>query len=193
MREGEAEEEEEDREKQRKATEARRIVARVRERGREGETKGWGGGGGRGREGEERENRDKRGKEEGRQGKKGGGGGEKKGGGERERRRRNVCYGANNPPFPLYQVPAGSEYVVMECIVMEGEDDHTLDPGEVVELVRDSPADAPLLRVRTKDNIIALEGKVASSYLRRRNSIKGGSMESKSHPVGGATAGALTV
>ena len=71
----------------------------------------------------------------------------------------------------------------MECIVMEGEDDHTLDPGEVVELVKESPADTPLLRVKTKDDI-KLEGKVASSYLRRRNSIKGGTMESKPHLKG---------
>ena len=65
---------------------------------------------------------------------------------------------------------------------MEGEDDHTLDPGEVVELVRESPADTPLLRVRTKDNI-KLEGKIATSYLRRRDSIKGQNMESKPHPL----------
>ena len=76
------------------------------------------------------------------------------------------------------QVPAGTEYVVMECIVMEGEDDHTLEPGELVELVREVAADAPLYRVCTKDTH-KLEGKIASSYLRRRDSIKGGSMESK--------------
>lgn len=81
--------------------------------------------------------------------------------------------------LPL-QVPAGTEYVVMECIVLEGEDDHTLEPGEVVELVKDSAADTPLLRIRTKDEL-KLEGKIATSYLRRRNSIKGGSMESKGH------------
>lgn len=79
------------------------------------------------------------------------------------------------------QVPAGTEYVVMECIVMEGEDDHTLEPGEVVELVNDMPMGAPLLRVRTKDDV-RMDGKVASTYLRRRNSIKGGSMESKPRP-----------
>ena len=43
----------------------------------------------------------------------------------------------------------GTQFVVMECIVLEGEDDLTLEPGEVVELVRDMIANAPLLRVRT--------------------------------------------
>ena len=66
----------------------------------------------------------------------------------------------------------------MECIVMEGEDDHTLEPGEIVELVKATPTDTPLLRVRTKDEL-KMEGKIASSYLRRRDSIKGGGMESE--------------
>lgn len=61
---------------------------------------------------------------------------------------------------------------------MEGEDDHTLEPGEVVQLVRESSADAPLLRVRTLDESM-LEGKIASSYLRRRDSMKGDTLESE--------------
>ena len=66
----------------------------------------------------------------------------------------------------------------MQCIVMEGEDDHTLEPGEVVQLVRDVAADAPLYKVRTLDEN-NLVGKIASSYLRRRDSFEGDSLESK--------------
>ena len=76
------------------------------------------------------------------------------------------------------QIPMGTEYVVMECIVMEGEDDHTLEPGEVVELVKETVAHSPLLKVRTKDDL-KMEGKIAANYLRRRDSIKGRNMESE--------------
>ena len=79
------------------------------------------------------------------------------------------------------QVQAGTEYVVMECIVMEGEDDHTLDPGETVKLVQDATDDAPFVRVRTMDDS-KLEGKIATSYLRRRNSVLGDTMDSKTRP-----------
>lgn len=78
------------------------------------------------------------------------------------------------------QVPAGTKFVVMQCIVMEGEDDHTLEPGEVVQLVRDETADSPLYKVQTLDEN-NLVGKIASSYLRRRDSIKGDTLESESH------------
>ncbi len=64
---------------------------------------------------------------------------------------------------------------------MEGEDDHTLDPGETVRLVQDAPADTPIVRVRTTD-AAQLEGKIATSYLRRRTSIIGDTMESKPRP-----------
>ncbi len=74
---------------------------------------------------------------------------------------------------------AGTEFVVMECIVLEGEDDLTLEPGEVVELVRDMLADAPLLCVRTLDDH-RLEGCIPASYVRKKDSIKGLQMESKS-------------
>ena len=66
----------------------------------------------------------------------------------------------------------------MECIVLEGEDDLTLEPGDVVQLVRATVPDAPLVRVRTMDEN-KLEGCIPSSYLRRRDSIKGTCMESK--------------
>lgn len=67
----------------------------------------------------------------------------------------------------------------MECIVLEGEDDLTLEPGEVVELVRDTPKDAPLLRVRTMDEN-KLEGSIPSSYVRQRDSMgTGDRMESE--------------
>lgn len=82
----------------------------------------------------------------------------------------------------LFQIAAGTEYVVMECIVMEGEDDHTLEPGETVCLVNDTLADTPLIHVRTTDDS-KLEGKIATNYLRRRTSLKGAAMESKPHPL----------
>lgn len=66
----------------------------------------------------------------------------------------------------------------MECIVLEGEDDLTLEPGEMVELVKEALEDTPLLRVRTMDEN-KLEGSIPSSYLRKRDSIKGTEMESK--------------
>ena len=77
----------------------------------------------------------------------------------------------------LPQVPfrPGSEFVVMECIVMEGGDDVTLEPGEVVELVKAEGAAS--LRIRTKQEP-AVEGTVPISYLRRRDSVKGDQMES---------------
>ena len=78
---------------------------------------------------------------------------------------------------------AGTQFVVMECIVLEGEDDLTLEPGEVVELVRDMITDAPLLRVRTMDDH-RLEGSIPSSYVRKKDSIKGLQMESTSVLVG---------
>lgn len=64
---------------------------------------------------------------------------------------------------------------------MEGEDDHTLEPGEVVQLVKDASPDSQLLRIRTMDDN-KLEGKIASTYLRRKDSIKGDAMESELPP-----------
>ena len=64
---------------------------------------------------------------------------------------------------------------------MEGEDDHTLDPGETVKLVQDAPADTPFVRIRTTDST-QLEGKIATNYLRRRTSIIDNTM-SKSRPL----------
>lgn len=69
----------------------------------------------------------------------------------------------------------------MECIVMEGEDDHTLEPGETVKLVHDARADTPFIRIRTTD-ATQLEGKIATNFLRRRTSIIGDAM-SKPHPL----------
>ncbi len=43
-----------------------------------------------------------------------------------------------------------TEYVVMECIVMEGGDDVTLDPGDIVRLV--SVESGGVLRVRTTED-----------------------------------------
>ena len=73
------------------------------------------------------------------------------------------------------QEPPGTEYVVMECIVMEGGDDVTLEPGEVVELVRVEPGGS-VLRVRTKDDP-PVEGKILASYLRKKDSVRGLKME----------------
>ena len=66
---------------------------------------------------------------------------------------------------------AGTPFVVMECIVLEGEDNLNLEPGEVVELVRDMIADAPLLRVCTMDDH-RLEGSIPASYVSKKDSIK---------------------
>ena len=76
------------------------------------------------------------------------------------------------------QVPAGTQFVVMECIVLEGEDDVTMEPGELVELVKDTISGAPLLRVRTTEQI-KLEGNVPASFLRRKTALKGLQMESE--------------
>lgn len=70
----------------------------------------------------------------------------------------------------------GTLYVVMNCIVMEGSDE-TLEPGDEVELVRAEPATG-CLRVRTLDKH-HIEGMVPESYLRRKDQLRGGKMESK--------------
>ena len=78
----------------------------------------------------------------------------------------------------------GTQYVVMECVVLEGEDDVTLEPGEVVELAREVIADTPKLRVRTMDSN-QLEGSIPSSYLRKKNSVQGLQRDSKGGREGG--------
>ena len=61
---------------------------------------------------------------------------------------------------------------------MEGSDDTTLDPGEIVKLVRVEPSTGAL-RVRTQDDN-HFEGVVPASYLRRRDLVKAGArMECK--------------
>lgn len=57
---------------------------------------------------------------------------------------------------------------------MEGGDDVTLDPGEIVRLV--SVESGGVLRVRTTDEPSS-EGKILASYLRKKDSIKGLKME----------------
>ena len=78
-------------------------------------------------------------------------------------------------PSPLLQLVEGSEYVVMECIVMEGGDDVQLEPGEVVTLVRVEGGGASL-RVRTTDTR-PTEGTVPATFLRRKTSTNGIDME----------------
>ena len=73
-------------------------------------------------------------------------------------------------------MPEGTEYIVMECIVMEGGDDIQLEPGEVVELVRMEGVGS--LRVRTKDEH-SIEGNVPTGFLRRKDSVRQGKMESE--------------
>ena len=60
---------------------------------------------------------------------------------------------------------------------MEGGDDVTLDPGEAVKLVRAEPGGG-VLRVKTMDDP-PIEGKIPSSYLRKKDSVKGLKMEGK--------------
>ena len=74
-------------------------------------------------------------------------------------------------------MPIGTEYIVMECIVMEGGDDMQLAPGEVVELVKVEGSGS--LRVRTKDEH-PFEGNIPAGFLRRKDSVRGGKMESES-------------
>lgn len=57
---------------------------------------------------------------------------------------------------------------------MEGGDDVTLEPGEVVKLVR--AESGGVLRVRTVDDP-PMEGKILASYLRKKDSVKGLKME----------------
>lgn len=73
--------------------------------------------------------------------------------------------------FSYLQPPPGTEYMVMECIVMEGGDDITLEPGDIVKLVK---VEGTNLRVVTTDEH-PVEGTVPESYLRRRE--KGRHME----------------
>ena len=73
-------------------------------------------------------------------------------------------------------MPEGTEYIVMECIVMEGGDDIQLEPGEVVELVRVEGVGS--LRVRTMDEH-PIEGNVPTGFLRRKDSVRAGKMESE--------------
>ena len=72
------------------------------------------------------------------------------------------------------QEPPGTQYVVMECIVMEGGDDVQLEPGDMVELVKRAGVES--LKVRTMDEH-RVEGTVPESYLRRRDSVRGIKME----------------
>lgn len=76
----------------------------------------------------------------------------------------------------LYLQPVqGSEYVVMECIVLEEGDDIQLEPGDVVTLVQVEPGGASL-RVRTTD-AHPVEGTVPTTFLRKKDSTNGVSME----------------
>ena len=70
----------------------------------------------------------------------------------------------------------GTLYVVMESIVMEGSDE-TLEPGDTVELVKMEPVTG-LLRVKTLDDH-PIEGMIPESYLRKKDTLRGGKMESK--------------
>ena len=69
----------------------------------------------------------------------------------------------------------GTEYVVMECIVLEGGDDVQLEPGEVVTLVRVEGGGASL-RVRTTDAHLT-EGTLPATFLRKKTTINGVDME----------------
>ena len=69
----------------------------------------------------------------------------------------------------------GSEYVVMECIVLEGGDDVQLEPGEVVTLVRVEGGGASL-RVRTTD-AHSTEGTLPATFLRRKTGSNGVDMK----------------
>ena len=60
---------------------------------------------------------------------------------------------------------------------MEGGDDMQLEPGEVVELVKVEGSGS--LRVRTKDEH-PFEGNIPAGFLRRKDSVRGGKMESES-------------
>ena len=69
----------------------------------------------------------------------------------------------------FFQAPPGTKYVVMECIVMEGGDDVTLEPGDEVMLVRMDGSGS--LRVKTLDDSHSIEGNVPGNYLRRKDSV----------------------
>ena len=78
--------------------------------------------------------------------------------------------------FPsLAQPEEGTEYVVMECIVLEGGDDVQLEPGEVVTLVRVEGGGASL-RVRTTD-AHPTEGTLPATFLRMKTTSNGVDME----------------
>ncbi len=86
-------------------------------------------------------------------------------------------YVSHDSSHDLLQEPVDTEYVVMECIVMEGGDDVTLDPGDIVRLV--SVESGGVLRVRTTEDPPS-EGKILASYLRKKDSVKGLKMEGSS-------------
>ena len=69
----------------------------------------------------------------------------------------------------------GTEYVVMECIVLEGVDDVQLEPGEVVTLVGVEGGGASL-RIRTTD-AHPNEGTVPATFLRKKSTSNGVDME----------------
>ena len=75
----------------------------------------------------------------------------------------------------LAQPVEGTEYVVMECIVLEGGDDVQLGPGEVVTLVRVEGGGASL-RVRTTD-AHPTEGTLPVTFLRKKTTSNGVDME----------------
>ena len=77
------------------------------------------------------------------------------------------------------QLVQGSEYVVMECIVLEGGDDVQLEPGEVVTLVGVEGGGASL-RVRTTDTH-PTEGTVPATFLRKKTSPNAVDMEGKAN------------
>ena len=60
---------------------------------------------------------------------------------------------------------------------MEGSDE-TLEPGDTVELVKMEPITG-LLRVKTLDEHHPIEGMIPESYLRKKDTLRGGKMESE--------------
>ena len=58
------------------------------------------------------------------------------------------------------------------------DNDETLEPGDIVELVKMEPLTG-LMRVRTLDEHHPIEGVVPESYLRKKDSMKGDTLESK--------------
>jgi serine/threonine protein kinase len=90
-------------------------------------------------------------------------------GSQRSRRARSRPSSASRERKPPQ---AGTKYVVMECVVLEGGDDCQLEPKEIVELVRVEASG--MLRVRTSDGI---EGTIPPGFVRRMDDVSEGAME----------------